>query len=618
MARSCIREFLATRKIGVAMAAMVVWSACSPGDSNLTTAPASHVGPPLGASNSAPIPGQYIVVLNNDVPDVGVVARALADKHAGRLLYVYRFALKGFALRVPDAAADLLRREPTVAYVEQDQEDHLANTQPNTTWGLERISQRSSLPSGSNPNNYTYTYTYFADGTGVTVYIIDSGIAISDADFGGRASVGYDALGGNGIDCFGHGTHVAGTVGGATWGVAKNARLVAVRVADCNGGSITDAGVIAAVDWVTGNRVLPAVANMSLEGPRTAAKNQAVENSINSGYVTYVAAAGNDMSDACTLSPQSAPDAIVVGATDISDHFASFSNFGTCVTINAPGVAVTSDWLNGGTRVEDGTSMSSPHVAGTAALYLSVNAAASPAQVKGTLTANATTGSIIGLPGNTPNLVDYSAFIVSGPPTSASAGGGVDTALTCGPFGFGGTTTCGTILGITASGSATIVVWYDNPNGQPGCESSIGSHCTRTLILAGATASGGVDTTLTCGPYGFGGTKVCGGIVAVSASGSNAVSVRYMPPTGAPRCATMVGTYCTRTLTLSGTTASAGVDTAQTCGPYGFGGTKVCGSIVAVSASGSNVVSVRYRPPTGAPRCAVIVGSYCTGYLRMP
>jgi len=251
----------------------------------------------------------------------------------------------------------------------------------------------------------------------VTVYIIDTGINLTHSDYSGRAFTGVDKVtaGGTAADCNGHGSHVAGTVGGTLYGVAKKVKLVAVRVLDCSG-SGSNSGVIAGIDWVTANRVLPAAANMSLGGGFSATLNSAVDRSTAAG-VTYAIAAGNSTADACNSSPASAASGITVGATDINDAFASFSNFGTCVHINAPGVNITSAWIgsNTATNTISGTSMAAPHVGGTAALYLQVNPSATPSQVRSALTSNATASKISGVPAGTPNLLLYSGFISAGP-----------------------------------------------------------------------------------------------------------------------------------------------------------------------------------------------------------
>ncbi len=359
------------------------------------------MAPLLGTDSPDAIPGRYIVVFKDGV-GAGQMEAAMgaAARGGGSVDMTYSSAIQGFAASLPAQALEGLRRNPNIAYIEADQVITLEATQSGATWGLDRIDQRS-LPLST---SYTYNYT----GAGVTVYIIDTGILYGHNDFGGRASFGFDAFGGNGSDCNGHGTHVAGTVGGSVYGVAKGTSLVAVRVLDCNG-SGTTSGVIAGVDWVTANAVKPAVANMSLGGSKNTTLDNAVTNSVNSG-VTYAVAAGNSNRDACNFSPARAAAAITVGATTSSDARASYSNYGKCLDLFAPGSSITSAWYTSNTALNtiSGTSMASPHVAGVAALYLEANPSASPSAVTSAIVNNATTGKVTSAGRNSPNRLLYS------------------------------------------------------------------------------------------------------------------------------------------------------------------------------------------------------------------
>lgn len=360
-----------------------------------------------------PVAGEYIVVLaeagDKMAPQqVYAATESLLAPFSKKPEHQFTAAVKGFTVtQMSEADALALASDPRVAYVEENGVVSLNATQTNATWGLDRIDQRAL------PLNQTYTYN--ADGTGVKAYVIDTGIRATHTGFGGRVGTGFTSItDGQGTnDCQGHGTHVSGTVGSSTWGVAKNVQLIPVRVLNCQG-SGTNAGVIAGVDWVTANNSGPAVANMSLGGGASATLDTAIRNLHNAG-VTVVVAAGNETQNACNVSPAREPTAITVAATTTADAFASFSNFGTCVDIAAPGNGITSAWITNDTATNtiSGTSMASPHVAGVAALYLSANPTATPTQVVNALTSNATSGVLTGVNGS-PNLLLYMGFIGGG------------------------------------------------------------------------------------------------------------------------------------------------------------------------------------------------------------
>jgi subtilisin family serine protease len=334
----------------------------------------------------------YIVVLKDSVADVNAVVNDQSRGSGARAKAVFRHALKGYAATLTDAQLAAVQADPRVAYVEPDLEMHAFTTQTGATWGLDRIDQRNRPLSG--------TFTYTNTGAGVKAYVIDTGIRFSHSQFGGRAVSGYDAVdGGSADDCHGHGTHVSGTIGGSTYGVAKGVELVGVRVLNCSGSGSTS-GVIAGVDWVTGNHAAgqPAVANMSLGGSVSTALDSAVQRSINDG-VSYAIAAGNGnilgfAQNACNTSPARVGAAMTISATDSSDRKASWANYGSCVDWFAPGVSITSAWYTSDTATNtiSGTSMASPHTAGVAALYLQSDPDASPATVRTALYNNTTKG----------------------------------------------------------------------------------------------------------------------------------------------------------------------------------------------------------------------------------
>lgn len=353
---------------------------------------------------SKPIIGQYIVVFKAGVGNPAAETDNLMRGRGGRLHHVYANSIKGFAATLPEAALQAIRNNPNVDYIEADHTVSLQQTSPQNqaTWGLDRIDQADRPLSGQ--------YTFNSTGAGVTAFIIDTGIRADHVEFAGRMKPGYNTIADtNGTnDCNGHGTHVAGTVGGTTWGVAKGVTLVPVRVLDC-AGSGSWSGVIAGIDWVAASALRPAVANMSLSGSVSSSINAAVAGAVGKG-VTMVVAAGNSNADACNYSPSSAPGAITVGATDSNDARASYSNYGSCVDIFAPGSNITSATKSSATATSNssGTSMASPHVAGVAALVLAASPAASPAAVATFLTTNATAGRLSAIGTGSKNLLAYS------------------------------------------------------------------------------------------------------------------------------------------------------------------------------------------------------------------
>ncbi len=407
------------RSLGFVLAAILgamLVPGCRPDEGPSGPSELSEVSSPQLRSGQT-IPGEYIVVFKRSLPDPAREARAMAAQHGGTLRFTYSSALKGFAAALPQQALEAIRRNPNVAYVEADQTVTLfGGIQPAPpSWGLDRVDQRTLPLSAS--------YTWGSSGAGVSVYIIDTGIRTTHQDFGGRAVWDFNAVRRDpDTDCHGHGTHVAGTVGGSTYGIAKGVTLHAVKVLDCAGNGRWS-GIIAGIDWVTANAVKPAVANMSIGGDYNQAVNDAVTSSVASG-ITYSIAAGNSSTDACTFSPASTPGALTIGASTKVDGQASYSNFGSCVDLYAPGSFILSAFNRSDTDAVylSGTSMATPHVAGAAALYLETHPGASQAEVTAALLGAATPNVLAGIPAGSPNLL-----LFVGDPTAAQpppSGGG--------------------------------------------------------------------------------------------------------------------------------------------------------------------------------------------------
>jgi serine protease len=447
-----------------ALAGMALLYACTEVSSPSGEAPSYTVTNP-GASRD------FIVVLAAGTEDVRPAAEGLVRAHNGQLGFVYEHALRGFSARLPLQAAEALRNNPKVALVEEDIEVSIAATQLNATWGLDRIDQRDLPLSG--------TYRHDGSGAGVRLYVIDTGIRSTHADFGGRVAGGYTNVADDRgtEDCNGHGTHAAGTAGGATWGVAKSVTLVPVRVLNCNA-SGTASAIIAGVDWVTANHVKPAVVNMSLSLSASDALDQAVSNSIAAG-VTYVIAAGNNNASACSYSPARVGTAVTVGATTNTDARASYSNFGSCLDLFAPGSSVTSAWFSSdaATNSLSGTSMAAPHVAGVAALILGNSPGSSPATVASTLASKATTGKVTSAGSGSPNLLLYMGFL-NGPNATP-----IPNAVPTASFSFSCSSLACTFDGRLSSDSDGTIASYAWQFGDGA--TATGATASRTYAAAG-------------------------------------------------------------------------------------------------------------------------------------
>ncbi len=374
--------------------------------SHLIYAAPATTNPVLGSSQAKGIiKNQYIVILNKDAGPSNDFAKNIAKQHGGKVLQTYDTVLKGFAVYLPEAAGtafvEAMKKNPKVLSVENDTIMKIdATTQSNPDWGLDRIDQKA-LPLNS-------AYSYLQTGSGTTAYIVDTGILSTHQQFSGRVLSGYTAISdGNGTtDCNGHGTHVAGTVGGSTYGVAKNVSLVPIRILGCDG-SGASSNVIAGLDWILKNGKKPAVVNMSLGGEANASLDSAVENLFNNGYVMVVAA-GNSNTDACSSSPARVNKAITVAATDNTDTRASYSNYGSCVEIFAPGSQINSSWIgnNTATKILNGTSMATPHVVGVVAEMLQSTPTATPQTISTNLL-NQASSNVVKNPSGSPNRLLY-------------------------------------------------------------------------------------------------------------------------------------------------------------------------------------------------------------------
>ncbi|MFD7656787.1 S8 family peptidase [Actinosynnema sp. NPDC059797] len=499
----------------------------------VTATPAAAEGKILGTENPAVIEDSYIVTYRDaavSVSGVDAVTDGFSDEYDLTATHTYRHAFRGFAGTFNEEVARKLAAEPVVASVQQNARVEASDTQPNPpSWGLDRIDQRD-LPLA---NGYTYPNT----AANVTAYIIDTGIRTSHQDFGGRATWGTNTVDNVNTDCHGHGTHVAGTVGGSAHGVAKGVRLIAVKVLDCDG-SGTTATVAAGVDWVTGHHTGgPAVANMSLGGPAPQPVSEAAVRASIADGVTYAVAAGNEYGDACDASPANVAEAITVSASDSEDYRAIFSNYGTCTDIFAPGVDITSAW-NGSdsdTLTIDGTSMAAPHVAGAAALLLGAEPTLTPDRVADAMFAAATPDKVNdagpgspnrllfvagggGVPGgpvvaNPGNRTDTAGTAVSlqlsasgGAPPYTWTAGGLPSGLSVSPTGLvSGTVTTPGTFGVTVTATDTggragsgSFTWTVNPQGGGGCASP-GQKLVNPGFESGET--GWTDATYTIGPW---------------------------------------------------------------------------------------------------------------------
>ncbi|MBO4204564.1 S8 family peptidase [Micromonospora echinofusca] len=538
------------RSILVGVAALGMAAAATPAMA------AEPTGTIRSAGGATAVADSYIVVFKDTAVSsarVGTTAQDLVTRHGGTVARTYSAALRGFEIKASAKAAARIAASPDVAWVSQNHTVSITGTQsPTPSWGLDRSDQRA-LPLD---NSYTYPNT----ASNVTAYIIDTGIRTSHSDFGGRATWGTNTVDTNNTDCNGHGTHVAGTVGGNAYGLAKGARLVAVKVLNCQG-SGTYAGVISGIDWVTANAQKPAVANMSLGGGADASVDTAVRNSINSG-VTYGLAAGNDSGgNACNTSPARTAEGITVGSTTNTDARSSFSNIGTCLDIFAPGSSITSAWNTNDTATNtiSGTSMATPHVVGAAALVASANPSWTPQQVRDYLVNNATNGVVTNPGTGSPNKLLY--VVNDGtPPTDDFS---VSVSPNSGSTAPGGSVTA-TVATATTNGSAQSVSLSASglPSGatasfNPATVTSGGSSAL-TISTSASTPPGTYPVTVT--GTGTSGSRTATYSLTVTGSGGGSCSGTNdtdvaIPDTAAAISSSIVISGCDRNASATSTVA---------------------------------------------------------------
>ncbi|AVP99828.1 alkaline serine protease [Ahniella affigens] len=575
-----------------------------------------------------PVQGQYIVVLKDQVaslsvernsakPSIASVANSIAAAHKAQVFRTFNAALRGFVIKADDKALVSMLNDDRIAYIEEDGYVYANATQTGATWGIDRTDQRD-LPLNS-------SYTYNTTASNVHAYIIDTGVLGTHTQFTGRMGNGFTAISdANGTnDCNGHGTHVAGTVGGTTYGIAKGVTVHPVRVLGCDG-SGTNSGVIGGVDWVRTNHVKPAVANMSLGGGASQALDDAITAVSNAGVIVVVAA-GNDNANACNYSPARAAAAITVGSTTNTDARSSFSNFGTCLDIFAPGSNILSSWYTGtsATNTISGTSMASPHVAGVVALYLADNPTASVSAATAAVLNGSTPNKVTSPGTGSPNRLLYSLFSGSTTPDTTAPSNPASAAATAASSSqinlswTASTDTGGSGLagykvercsGAGCTAFAEVGTATSNSFSSTGLAAST-SYSFRVRAYDGAGNNSGYSNTATATTPAATGTVLSNGVAVtgLAAAAGNSLNYTMVVPAGATNLTfnTSGGTGDSDMYVKFG---SAPTDTVYDCRPYASGNTEAC--TFATPSAGTYYVRLKaYSAFSGLS----LVGSYTTG-----